>query len=151
MGISEFDFLQMQSRLNKGKGIVAKASKPVEEEQDLHDQIISLCRSRGWGYINPRSDMMSTITKGAQDFTIFADRGRVFCFECKDREGKLSIDQQAWAAQMRHNGHGERLHVVRSIEEVLDIIDQRKLPYTPPTEQQLDQWASDSERKANTQ
>lgn len=129
MGISEFDFQMMLSRVSKKAVAVPRVrtcAKPVEEESELRNQLHDLCRARGWGYIAARSDQPSTIGKGVHDDTIFADHGRMFLFELKDREGKLSKDQNNWIALLRHNGH--TVHVVRSIEEVLDIIDQRKLP-----------------------
>lgn len=111
---------------------VIHTSPAVEEEEDLHYQIIDLCKSKGWGYIHPRMDKKSTITEGACDFVIFANGGKTWLFECKDREGKLSVKQQGWIMQQAKNGH--TVHVVRSLQDVLDVMYQPEFPQSPTQE-----------------
>ena len=125
MSVSEFQFRQMLARTNAGRRPQIRASDAVEAESDLRHMVLDLCRARGWAYISARPDQPSGIQVGAHDVTIFADGGRVFCFELKDREGKLSAHQRAWAALMAHNGH--TVYVVRSLNEVVDVMLQPKL------------------------
>jgi hypothetical protein len=127
--ISRLAFQQMLARLeasNSRISRVAKAPDSVEEEADLHAQIIDYCRSKGWGYIHGRMDRRSTVTEGSPDFVICADSGRVFFVEAKSKDGKVSVKQQAWIAQAKRNGH--TVHVLRSVQELNDIIFQKHLP-----------------------
>lgn len=109
---------------------ILRAPDAVEEEDSLHYQIIDLCRAKGWSYIHPRMDRKSTIGEGAPDFVLLIDGGKTLFLECKDREGKVSVKQQAWHAQAKRNGH--TVHVARSIQEVIDLIYQLKFPIPHP-------------------
>lgn len=130
MRLTEMQYQELLARTERNSGRMPqpmlKAPPAVEEEDDLHYQIIDLCKTKGWGYIHSRMDKRSTITEGACDFVIFADKGKVWLFECKDKDGKLSVKQQGWIAQQAKNGH--TVHVVRSLQEVLDTMYQPEFP-----------------------
>lgn len=65
-------------------------------------------------------DKRSTIAVGGQDFTIFANLGRVFLVECKRKGEKLSPEQLAWKLEMEMAGH--TVHTVWSYAEFLEIV-----------------------------
>lgn len=106
---------------------MARQSRPVEsrhvgesDESKLHEQILNECRRRGWIAYHCRMDMPTTLMKGIPDFTIFADGGRVILVECKTAKGKLSVEQaavNAWLSKL-----GQTVHVVRSLEEFMEVI-----------------------------
>jgi Holliday junction resolvase-like predicted endonuclease len=91
----------------------------VEVESDLHEQIFSECRRRGWIALHGSMSERTSRTLGEPDFTILADAGRVLFVECKSRKGKLSTIQQAMAAHAKKLGH--TIHEVRSLEEFLTV------------------------------
>lgn len=95
----------------------------IDSESKLHESIIDYCNSQWprWKFIRARMDKRSTIQTGAQDFTIFMPASRMICVECKRRDGKLSTDQHAWALEMQKLGHP--VHVVRSFDEFLTLVD----------------------------
>jgi len=97
---------------------------PAGGETKLQREIKDFCNAQHpqWKFINPRSDVESTIAEGAQDFTIFLPGGRVVCIECKTKTGKLSIDQLAWRHQMEALGH--TVHLVRSMNDFRTILAQ---------------------------
>lgn len=74
-------------------------------ERDLHDQIIDLCRSRGWFYVHSRMDRKSTTGVGTPDFVIALPGGATLWLECKRKGGKTTTEQAAALAQLRRNGH----------------------------------------------
>lgn len=115
------DLLKRVSDLNREFVGGTKKRQPVEREEDLHDDILDLCKARGWIAIHARMDMAHTLAKGTADFIILADGGRTFCFECKSKAGKLRPEQSAWAAWADRLGH--KFAVVRSIEEVRIIVE----------------------------
>jgi streptogramin lyase len=62
-------------------------------------------------------------TEGEWDFTVIGDSGRVWFIEAKTRIGKLSTAQlaiHAWAKKL-----GRTVHVVRSFEAFLAVVDTR--------------------------
>jgi hypothetical protein len=104
-----------------------KADKPapddaVTQESPLHRKIMDYCEEQWpkWKYIRARMDKRSTIAVGAQDITIFASRGRLFCIECKSKSGKLDPDQLIWRKEMEMVGHP--VHLVRSFSEFLELV-----------------------------
>lgn len=109
-------------------GSVPKALTPViavagvtERESELHDKIFDACRSRGWIAFHGSMSERTSRTLGEFDFVILADKARVFLVECKTRTGKLSPAQQAihtWSEKLGHEPH-----VVRSIEEFLEVVN----------------------------
>jgi hypothetical protein len=121
MGIPEEQYKAMLLRLEGNKrrnGPVLEDAVDLEIE-GLHQPIIQWCRQHQAAYIRARSDMASTIQRGACDFTIF-HKGRVFLIECKSRTGKLRPEQIGWAMLAEHNQF--KVHVVRSMSEFLEIV-----------------------------
>jgi Holliday junction resolvase-like predicted endonuclease len=97
----------------------------VAVESDLHEQIFSECRRRGWIAFHGAMSERTHRTLGEPDFVILAEGGRLLMVECKSRTGKLSLDQQAIAAHARKLGH--TIYTVRSVEEFLTVINTGKL------------------------
>lgn len=89
-------------------------------ERDLHARIFDECRRRGWIALHGSMSERTHRTTGEWDFTIVADRGRVFFVECKSATGKLRPEQAALIAWAKKLGH--EVHVVRSFEEFLNVI-----------------------------
>ncbi len=115
------EYLAMQARLNKRN--VTTPTEPVAKEgseADLHNEIIRHCKMVGWIYFHGSMAQMTARTLGEPDFTILANKGRVFFIECKTSKGKLSIEQQGmilWAEKLGHE-----IHVVRSMDEFIGVI-----------------------------
>ena len=103
----------------------------VEREAQLHEQIFTECRRRGWQVLHGSMSERTHRTLGEPDFTILADEGRVIFVEAKSRTGKLSPAQR----DFKHHAEGNKhtIHVVRSLLEFLDTI--RKEPNGPQTYQ----------------
>lgn len=104
---------------------VAGAAAPTYEA-DLHADIISECRKRGWIYFHGAMNQRTARTIGEPDFTILADQGRVLLVECKRPGGKLSTEQLGiiqWAAKLGH-----KIHTVWAINEFLEIVNVDKTP-----------------------
>ena len=91
----------------------------ADRERDLHDQIFDECRARGWIALHGSMAERTCRTLGEPDFTILADGGRVLFVECKSRSGKLSPAQAALKFHAEKLGH--TIHVVRSLEEFLEL------------------------------
>jgi len=107
------------------KQFVSKPPDAVADESDLHSQILDFCRSRGWIAFHGSMAHRAMRTAGEPDFTVLADGGRVFFFECKSKDGKLSTEQLgmiAWGAKLGHT-----IHVIYSLGQLADIVDQPKL------------------------
>ena len=92
----------------------------VEREADLHEEIFSECRRRGWIALHGSMAERTHRTAGEPDFIIMADGGRVLFVECKSRNGKLSPAQHALKHHAEKLGH--TMHVVRSREEFLQLL-----------------------------
>lgn len=121
--ITDFQLKQMLMK----PGMAPNRKAPVPEdaparELPLHNKIIEHCEAQApkWQYIRANPVTRSTIKKGAQDFTIFASRGRTFCIECKSKDGKLDPDQRIWAKEMEMLGH--TVHLIRSYGEFLTLV-----------------------------
>lgn len=112
--MSEQDYVAYQARHQKQPPV---ASKGVELEGQLHDEILAECRRRGWIALHGRMDVATGRTVGEPDFTILADNGRVLLVEAKSRAGKLRPEQAALHAWARKLGH--TVHVVRTFEEFI--------------------------------
>ncbi len=91
----------------------------VSTEADLHEEIFSECRRRGWIALHGSMAERTCRTLGEPDFVILADGGRVLFVECKTRTGKLSPAQAALKFHAEKLGH--TVHIVRSLEEFLWI------------------------------
>lgn len=95
-------------------------SEGCEDESKLHQQIISECRQHGWIIFHGSMAHRAMRTPGEPDFTILADKGRVFFIECKTKIGKLTREQlglKLWAENLGH-----KIHTVRSLKEFLLVI-----------------------------
>lgn len=121
MPISPAQFIEMETRLAKGKPRQPVPADATNDELALHDEIIAYCKAQRWPYIRARADIASGIAVGSQDFTVFASGGRVFNVECKSRLGKLKPEQAGWALAMKMNGHV--VFVVRSMREFREIVE----------------------------
>lgn len=92
----------------------------VEDESELHRQILDECRRRGWIPLHGSMIHRTFRTVGEPDFTIVADNTRVFFVECKSKTGKLSMEQLSFIEMAKKLKH--EVHVVRSFEEFLGKI-----------------------------
>ncbi len=108
--------------------------KSAEDERALHNAILDECKRRGWIAFHGSMAHSTFRTKGEPDFVILGSVQRwdnekemwlpfsvTYLIEAKTRTGKLSVDQQAihaWAEKLGHT-----IHVVRSMDEFLEIIN----------------------------
>jgi hypothetical protein len=90
-------------------------SEPVSDESELHNAIIEYCKSKGWQYLHGSMAERTHRTLGEPDFIILAHGSQLRMVECKSKAGKLSLDQQAFIAHAKKNGHV--VYVVRSMDE----------------------------------
>jgi hypothetical protein len=97
-------------------------SKPVRIkcEADLHSQIFSECRRRGWIALHGSMSERTHRTLGEWDFTVIAEHPHIYFVECKTATGKLSPDQQAMIAHAKKLGW--QVQVVRSMVEFLALL-----------------------------
>lgn len=123
MPITSTQFQEMVDRVtrNKGESKEIIASDAEEFESELHNRIIRYCKDNGWVYFHGSMAHRTRRQIGEPDFTIVADRGRVFFVEAKSANGKLRPEQRALQAWMLKLGHV--LHVVRSMREFLKLIE----------------------------
>lgn len=91
----------------------------VDLEKDLHRMILDECKQRGWYAVHSAMNCPTTNGIGVCDFIIYANNGRVFNVEAKNRVGKLSVAQQAFIFWLNKLGH--TVHVVRSFKEFLEV------------------------------
>lgn len=113
MRMTQAEWLAYEARRHKP----AVNSDGVDDESDLHNEIIRHCKDRGWIYFHGSMATKTHRTKGEPDFTIWADAGRKYAFECKSKAGKLSTDQLALIAQAEKLGH--TIHVISSYEQFI--------------------------------
>ncbi len=128
--ISKQDLIDMQRRIAAARKMpIAAPTLPAGEpltaapmESDLHGKIKEHCQAQWprWKAVSARMDKKSTLPVGCQDFTIFADKGRVFCFECKAKGKKPDADQLIWHKEMAMLGH--KVHIIWTFEEFKEIV-----------------------------
>jgi len=122
---TEADVIARNERLAQKK---ARPQEPLvkpeacTEEEDLHAQIMSHCRSHGWLYFHGSMAHKSKRTTGEPDFHIYAPGGKYYGIECKTRTGKLSPAQAAVHAMAARLG--TKFYVIQSMEEFLEIVKQ---------------------------
>lgn len=111
--------------VDDGNGNLVRLSQPryeaLRRESELHADILSECRARGWLAFHGAMNQRTARTVGEPDFIILADNGRVLFVECKTAKGKLSTEQIgviAWAKKLAHV-----IHVARSLKEFLEIVN----------------------------
>lgn len=97
---------------------------PVERERDLHDRIECDLINRRWLYFHGSTAHRTMRTLGEPDFQIYGDGGRFWLIECKTAKGKLRPEQIGVAMLAEKLGH--KIHVVRSFQEYLNIINTYK-------------------------
>jgi hypothetical protein len=90
-------------------------SQAVAVESDLHGEILSECKRRGWIALHGSMAHRTYRSLGEFDFTILADAGRVLLVEAKAKRGKLSPEQRALHAWARKLGH--TVYIVRSMSD----------------------------------
>lgn len=119
-GVSE-DVRRLNPELYGGAQQAPVPDDAASDERKLHYAIIEHCKQRKWIYLHGSMAQPTARTVGEPDFTILADRGRVFFIEAKTAIGKLSPSQLAlkvWAEQLGHT-----IHVVRSLKEFYSIVE----------------------------
>jgi hypothetical protein len=99
---------------------VLAPANAVARESELHDDILSDCKNRGWLVVHSRMDMRTTTAVGVPDFVIMGDRGRVWWIECKSCGGKLTPEQQAFHAMAKNLGH--EVHTVWNFTKYYAIV-----------------------------
>lgn len=95
------------------------------DEGELHGEIAKHCKMAGWICFHGTWGKLSRRTPGEPDFTILADKGRVFFIECKAKGGKFSTEQlgmKMWAEKLGHT-----IHTVYSFQDFCDVVT------TPPS------------------
>lgn len=121
MGITTSDYLRMLARQQKREAFEPSQTQAVEDESELHSDILAECRRRGWLAFHGSMAHKARRTLGEPDFTILCEWPRVLFVEAKTREGKPSPKQleiHAWAAKLGH-----KIHVVRSMAEFMEVAD----------------------------
>lgn len=111
------EWLAYEARRNK----IAVNSDGVDKESDLHDEVISFCRTKGWLCFHSRMDKRPTNAVGTPDFILARSDGSTIYVECKRRGAKCSPAQNAMLAWLRQNG--QKAFVVSSMTEFLSICD----------------------------
>lgn len=98
-------------------------------EDELHAAILGECRRRGWIPLHGQMQFRTRRPLGEPDFVIAIEGGRTLWVEAKTRTGKLSTEQQAFGAYLEKMGH--QLHVVRSLEDFLRVVNVLSSETTP--------------------
>ena len=94
-------------------------------ESSLHEQIITECKRRGWIYLHGAMGSRTRRVVGEPDFVLMLDGGRTLYIEVKSKVGKLRPEQAAIAHQAAGLGH--TIHVVRSMEQFLELATNHKI------------------------
>lgn len=122
--ITQLQYQQMLARTAQNSGRLPVSEDSVSDESTLHSEIIQLCKNRGWIYFHGSMAHRAMRTIGEPDFTILADKGRVFFFEAKSKSGKLSSQQLAlkvWAEKLGHT-----IHTISTFRQFIQIITDDK-------------------------
>lgn len=119
--ISQFQFEQMQARLALNRH---EAVPPPALEKDLHQDIMDYCERKWprWLYFHGSTAHRTKRVLGEPDFQIYGDRGRFWLIEVKRADGKLSPAQMGAAMLAEKLGH--KIHVVRSMDDFLKLVDE---------------------------
>ncbi len=119
--ITNAQFQEMERRVaSKVEARTDFSSTRVSREKDLHEAILDACRQRQWIAFHGSMAHRAMRTPGEPDFVILAEDRRIFLIECKARDGKLTTEQlgiKMWAERLGHV-----IHVVRSVEQFLEIV-----------------------------
>lgn len=106
----------------------ATASKAVEIEADLHEDILEFCKVRGWRAHHSRMDRPATCGVGTPDFAIAMPNGVTVWVEAKARTKKPTEEQLAWLAALNILGHVTG--VVRNMDEFRTVIEKAEATTT---------------------
>lgn len=126
MGISKFDFMQMQARLSHNQ--LRDPREPFESAEretgksGLQSQIMEWCDEQWprWVVLRAATYRKSTLEVGTHDLTIFGSGRRCFLVEVKAKGNKPSERQLIWAAQLAPLGW--KVEFVWSYEQFLEIV-----------------------------
>lgn len=121
-----------KDRLPLGKGFKTSAEATeafeVRSERELQNLIWNYLLGLGVQPFCQRMDKRTRGQLGQPDF-LFAFRGMAVAFEAKIRTGALSDDQEQMIEKMQDNTNGWLVYVVRSMDEVKEVINQlRTMP-----------------------
>jgi len=126
MGITPDQFLEMQRRTLKARGVVeqvALVGTGVDLEIPLHNEIIKHCNAQfpRWKFIHANPSQPSSIQVGCSDFPIiYLPGGKFVIVEVKAKNGKLKPEQLAWNLELEMLGHTPK--VVRSMDEYREAV-----------------------------
>lgn len=95
--------------------------QPVELESELHEQINSYCKAKGWGIVHSRMDKRPTIDEGLPDFIIAANDGVTLWVEAKARSEKAKVKQLGWAIHLQALKH--KYCLVRNFQQFVDFVE----------------------------
>jgi hypothetical protein len=108
---------RMQAMSSARRGMVARTVDAHDgPESELHDYVLSRCRTLGWYVVHSRMDRRTTCIVGQTDCIIAVPGGRTLWLELKTRTGKLRPEQAAAQAWLLKLGH--RHAVCRSPAEI---------------------------------
>lgn len=110
---------------------VAASEIAYRDETDLENQILKELMKRGCVAYHSGAESKTQTNraragrppKGWPDITCLAPRGRILFFEVKTAKGAVSEGQKTM--HQRLEGVGHRVHVVRSISEVLSVLEEK--------------------------
>lgn len=134
--ISESQYLEMLARTERNAGRLPQPADPVSSESDLHDEIIQLCKRRGWFYVHSRMDKRTTQAVGVPDFIIAADGGRTFWIECKAKGNKPTNEQLATITFLKAKGHAAA--ICYNMADVMVFVVTGQEPHQIRHREQLD-------------
>lgn len=134
--VDAFNARRKQPTREQCEQVLDAVFTPLEgcyKESDLHEQIFSECRRRGWIALHGAMSERTHRNPGEWDYTILTDlpafvhteckccvNHRILFVELKTRTGKLSPAQAALHHHAKKLGHA--VHVVRSFEEFLKLL-----------------------------
>lgn len=130
MGFTEPQYREMLHRVQRNSGREPPQPEPellhvdaVDAELPLHAEFMKWCKAQfpqvPFCHTNPSK--ASRATPGAPDFFV-CYKGRIVALELKDKDGKLSKDQQVWhkLSEMQ----GVKVYVCRSLSEILKALNE---------------------------
>lgn len=120
MSINSIQFAQMLARVEQNSRRMALSDEPVTKESDLHQDIIDLCKRRGWFYVRSRMDRRTTQAIGVPDFIVAADGGKTIWIECKAKGNKPSSEQLATITFLKAKGHAAA--ICYNMADVMELV-----------------------------
>ena len=103
----------------------------VEDESQLHNDIIDYCKSKGWLPLHGSMAHRTFRTEGEWDFTIVADNKRVFFIECKKRGGKVTTEQAGLIMHAARLGHA--VYVISSMDDFRNVVEAKATGVDSPS------------------